>query len=224
MKKISLISILFVICISLFPSLGTTEDAYILNCHKITGECFSLDRRTDSTLEFFGQRKLDEYETISIAVKPVLKIKESLTEEEKEKIIPLNEVALAILINMKGLKFFRQIEKYPNGRIKAESTGYGISKNLIEYCHGKRVQWWENGQKQIEADCAYGYTEGKVTSWYESGIKGDEAYVHENKLHGVRKIYDTKGNLLYVDTYENNEKKNRKAYTSEGKLKFDQDY
>ncbi len=50
------------------------------------------------------------------------------------------------------------------------------------------------------------------------------AEYQDGKLHGVAKKYDSKGNLLYKDTYKHGEKTNRKAFDREGRLKFSTDY
>jgi len=45
-----------------------------------------------------------------------------------------------------------------------------------------------------------------------------------DKLEGVSKTYYKNGEYMYIDTYKNDKKINRKAYTEEGQLKFEQDY
>ena len=59
---------------------------------------------------------------------------------------------------------------------------------------------------------------------HRTGIVESKLNFLGGNLHGVVKTYYQNGALLYKDTYKNGEKINRKAYDSEGRLKFSQDY
>jgi len=50
-----------------------------------------------------------------------------------------------------------------------------------------------------------------------------EANFKNEKLDGVCKTYYPNGEIQYIDTYQNGQKINRKAYDEEGKLQPDQD-
>lgn len=66
--------------------------------------------------------------------------------------------------------------------------------------------------------------EGIANEYYESGQIQAEYNFKNGKLNGISKAYYENGKYQYIDTYKNNIKINRKAYTEEGKLEFDQDY
>jgi len=51
-----------------------------------------------------------------------------------------------------------------------------------------------------------------------------EANFKNEKLDGVCRTYYPNGEIQYIDTYQNGQKINRKAYDEEGKLQSDQDY
>ena len=60
--------------------------------------------------------------------------------------------------------------------------------------------------------------------YYPSGeLKVERNYIND-KQEGVARIYYENGQYIYIDTYKNDKKINRKAYTEEGQLEFDQDY
>jgi len=223
MKKVALI-VLLVIGSSISTISAIADESYMLYCHKESGECFSPKKEADTTLEYFGDRNYGDYETVFINVKPARNIDKKLSEKEKEELIDVNEAITAMLIKWHDLKFFKQVEKYPNGAKKMEYTGYGTSKYLIECKSGKVTEWYESGKKKMEVDTRYGVISGKVIVWREDGIKAEESEYVNDKLHGVSKLYDSRGVLRYRDAYKIGEKTNRKAYDSEGKLKFDQDY
>jgi antitoxin component YwqK of YwqJK toxin-antitoxin module len=45
-----------------------------------------------------------------------------------------------------------------------------------------------------------------------------------DKKEGIEKFYYKSGGYQYIDTYKDGKKNNRKAYSEEGYLKFNQDY
>jgi len=59
---------------------------------------------------------------------------------------------------------------------------------------------------------------------YPSGELKIEYNYKNNRLEGITKWYYESGEILYIDTYKNGQKINRKAYDERGKLDFDQDY
>jgi len=217
-------ALLSILLLSNYSNPGMADESYMLYCHKITGECYSSENDPKSSIEYFGSRDIREYETLFLNVKPPLNINAELTEKELEQFYPAEEGVLSIIIAKDKLKLFKQVEMYPNGRKKAEYTGYGHSKEFIQYKHGKITQWYENGKKEKEIDAKYGVADGKGISWYENGIKHEESEFSNDKKHGVSKLYDEHGRLRYKDTYKVGEKINRKAYSEEGRLLFDQDY
>ena len=200
------------------------DNGYMLYCHKESGECFSPKKEADTTLEYFGNRNHQDYETVFINVKPARNLDKELSEKEKEELIEFNECYTSIMIKTYELKFFKQVEKYPSGAKKVEYTGYGTSKHTIAHKSGKFTEWYESGKKKMEVDNRYGVIDGKVIVWHEDGNKKEESEYVNDKLHGTSKLYDSRGTLRYKDTYKIGKKTNRKAYDREGKLTFDQDY
>ena len=60
--------------------------------------------------------------------------------------------------------------------------------------------------------------------YYKSGHLSGEMNFKNDKLEGISNTYYENGDYQYIDTYKNGKKINRKAYTEEGQLKFEQNY
>lgn len=196
------------------------DDTFMAYCYKKSGEIFYEEEFKSKSKQFDP----NDIEVIFLNVKPCRKFKKNMTEEEANEKIPVAEAITCLLVEKYGLKFFRNTEEYPNGKKKTEYTGYGTSKYLIEYKHGKLTEWYETGQKKHEVDFKFGSKEGKLSVWYKNGAKQSKANLVGGKLNGVAKTYYQNGGLMYKDTFKNGEKINRKAYDKEGKLNFNQDY
>lgn len=133
-------------------------------------------------------------------------------------------------------------EFFPNGNVKRE----------VRYMNGKLNglfrTYYENGQIEQEAVYQDGQIEGMYRSFYEGGdLHQEKSYIHgklngvyraidEHEIpffeisykddiqHGPDKIYDQKGVLQYLDTYQEGILINRKTYDEYGLLKYDQDF
>jgi antitoxin component YwqK of YwqJK toxin-antitoxin module len=206
-------------------SITNAEEIYKAYCHEATGECFYEEDRPIPITE------LKDYETIFVNAPPVKEVdlKEKSTEKEAEQKIHMDEGILMLLMAQRKklgtpLKFFRYVGEYPNGQKELDYTGYGASRLTIECLHGKFTEWYQTGGKKKEIDYKWGKVWGKVKVWYPNGAKKEESEYRSSKLHGVSKLYDENGELVYKDTYKDGEKTNRKAYSPEGRLIFDQSY
>jgi hypothetical protein len=60
--------------------------------------------------------------------------------------------------------------------------------------------------------------------YYPSGKLLYERNYINDKLEGIARNYYENGEYKYIDTYKDGKKINRKAYTEEGQLKFNEDY
>ena len=74
----------------------------------------------------------------------------------------------------------------------------------------------------------WSYKEGKREGLTETYFKNGSLKARWNykggQLDGVTRTYYESGGIKYIDTYRDGCKINRKAYTTKGKLEFDQDY
>ena len=203
-----------------YPTNIRADDTFMAYCHKRTGQIFYEEEFKIISKQFAR----NDIEIIFLNVKPCRKWKENPGEEELDEPIPVPEVITCIAVEKFGLKLFKTIEEYPNGKKKTEYTGYGTSKNTLEFKHGKYTEWYETGRKKLEIDFKFSVKQGNLVVWYKNGAKQSIANFLGDKLNGVAKTFYQNGALLYKDTYKNGEKINRKAYDKEGRLKFSQDY
>tara|TARA_B100000959_G_C14963855_1_gene616907 strand:- start:1276 stop:2091 length:816 start_codon:yes stop_codon:yes gene_type:complete len=120
---------------------------------------------------------------------------------------------------------------FKNSKMEGTATGY--------YYNG-RVRFYENYKNNIKNGyCKYfneyggikkeeNYKNGKLDGnrklYNEDGHISDERNYKEGKREGIFWVYYPNGEYQYIDTYKNDKKINRKAYTVEGQLRFDQDY
>lgn len=182
-------------------------------CHKKEEGCFVNELEPSNFYPGLSEEELQtgNYELLTLNAYPVFYLKNDLKIDPREKEPPLQSL-IAGAIENSGYKFFRQIQTYSDGAKKIEFTGYGRDQSWILIKHGIFHRWYQNGQKQLEADFRYGKLWGKSTIWYENGFKKQEANYIANKLHGVAKYYYEDGALMYEDTYEHGERKHRTTF------------
>jgi len=84
--------------------------------------------------------------------------------------------------------------------------------------------YYDNGELKQEQNYKNNKREGISKGYYKSGKLWAEWNHKNGKLEGISKGYFESGGIAYIDTYKNDKKINRKAYTEEGQLKFDQNY
>ena len=89
----------------------------------------------------------------------------------------------------------------------------GYCKYFNEYGGIKKEENYKNGK-----------LDGNRKLYNEDGHISDERNYKEGKREGIFWVYYPNGEYQYIDTYKNDKKINRKAYTVEGQLRFDQDY
>ena len=109
-------------------------------------------------------------------------------------------------------------EYYPSGKLKSEGNVVDGKKG------GIHKEYYENGQLWIEDNYKNGKLDGLSKIYYESGQLWIEENYKNDKKNGVYREYYKTGGLRFRDIYKNDIKINRKEYTEEGQLKFDQDY
>lgn len=103
---------------------------------------------------------------------------------------------------------------YKNGKLKCNIIGSN-GKQLMTF-------YYENGVKSMEGYIieAPFYQVGKWQEWYRNGQLKEEinyidqdTLVNPNVLHGINKYWDSKGNLIKEEYYENNKLIKAKEYT-----------
>ena len=87
-----------------------------------------------------------------------------------------------------------------------------------------RKEFYPSGKLRSEGNIVDGKKEGIHKEYYESGQLWIEENYKNDKKNGVYREYYKTGGLRFRDIYKNDIKINRKEYTEEGQLKFDQDY
>tara|TARA_B100002003_G_C13853808_1_gene418364 strand:+ start:265 stop:666 length:402 start_codon:yes stop_codon:yes gene_type:complete len=85
-------------------------------------------------------------------------------------------------------------------------------------------EYYPSGELKSEVNVINGKLEGLRKVYYENGRLQWEENYKNGKKNGVSREYYNNGEIRFIDTYKNDIKVNRKAYTEEGKLKFNQDY
>ena len=105
---------------------------------------------------------------------------------------------------------------------------YGGIKKEENYIDGKKEgsykEYHNNGKLLLEENYKNGKLDGNRKLYNEDGHISDERNYKEGKREGIFWVYYPNGEYQYIDTYKNDKKINRKAYTVEGQLRFDQDY
>ncbi len=109
-------------------------------------------------------------------------------------------------------------EYYPSGKLKSE----------VNYKNGKLegifMDYYKHGKLKYEANYKNGKEEGIARGYYKNGKLEYEENYKNGKLEGHAKTYYETGEYMFIDTYKNGININRKSYTEDGKLEFDQDY
>jgi len=123
-----------------------------------------------------------------------------------------------ILINSSFALAEIRKEFYPSGKLRSEGNIVDGKKE------GIHKEYYENGQLWIEDNYENGKLDGLSNNYYESGQLWIEENYKNDKKNGVYREYYKTGGLRFRDIYKNDIKINRKEYTEEGQLKFDQDY
>ena len=67
---------------------------------------------------------------------------------------------------------------------------------------GLWTDWYENGQKKAEANWKDGKEAGFTTAWYENGQKQGEGHSKDGERHGVWIFYTEYGTELVRETYK----------------------
>ena len=92
----------------------------------------------------------------------------------------------AIIISLSALSYAlkltggsgKQTQWYDNGQKKMEAEFVNGQQ------HGKTIEWYENGKMREDTEWAEGKPHGKSTSWHENGQKKSEGQFLNGEAHG----------------------------------------
>lgn len=107
-----------------------------------------------------------------------------------------------------------QIERFPNGAPRV-SYGFYRDQKGKQVCHGKRIEWTENGQKFSEGTCRDGKAEGLRTYWHQNGRKSSEGYYHNDEPVGVWLHWYSDGQLAARCPYSHGQRQGTCLYWNE---------
>lgn len=92
-----------------------------------------------------------------------------------------------------NLIYFRNSEELFSGTVQVLRPDGSIQKKyrvLNGLRDGAWVEWWENGQKLVEANWKEGKKFGSTTWWYDTGRKWKEIHFDENGKYLASEFYD----------------------------------
>ena len=107
---------------------------------------------------------------------------------------------------------------YQNGNVKAEA----IFKN--GKLEGPFISYHENGAISAKGSYLNDKGNGNWVKYYKSGNPEADCNYKNGKKHGTCKKYWENGNYAYIDFFENNTLKNRRAFNAYGKELWSQKY
>ncbi|WP_417361287.1 hypothetical protein [Galbibacter sp.] len=106
----------------------------------------------------------------------------------------------------KRIKMFNGYEnvKYPNELTLKKKLQQLFDKEQIEpEYQGKRLEYYQNGNKQLEEYYENGLLNGKRNIWYPNEVVQSTQSYLKGKKNGVFKWYSGKGNLTKIEKFDN---------------------
>lgn len=108
------------------------------------------------------------------------------------------------------------VESYPGGQHKsAVIVVYGSPTGAI--------QWFENGQKQMEASTGSLHQTGRVTEWYENGQKKSEQNIVEGRQEGPATQWYENGQMQSYGSIHDNKRVGLSTVWYENGQKFSEE-
>ena len=79
-----------------------------------------------------------------------------------------------------------------------------LTKSFLDKSYtGKHIEYYSDGQKQLEQNYKNGKLEGLETTWYESGKKKSEKFFKNDKLEGLSIVWHENGQKEVERNYKN---------------------
>ncbi|RXG13900.1 antitoxin component YwqK of YwqJK toxin-antitoxin module [Leeuwenhoekiella aestuarii] len=118
----------------------------------------------------------------------------------------LKKLTTGYCTRSKRIKVFNGFEdiKYPNQLTlkKKLQQLFEIEKNEPKY-DGKRIEYYQNGNKQLEENYENGILNGPRMLWYPNETLQSTQNYNNGKKNGVFKWFSTKGNLTKTEKFKN---------------------
>ncbi len=123
------------------------------------------------------------------------------------------------------------VENYVNGLLNGQKTTYyrnGSKEAVVNFkndkLEGSIVEYWENGKIKTKGAYLNDKPTGYWVAYNKKGIREEECNYKNGKKYGTAKQYWENGNYAYIDTYEADVLKSRRAFNAYGKELWSQKY
>lgn len=98
---------------------------------------------------------------------------------------------------------------FVNGQEHGIYTSYhdnGKEKLVVNFTHGQKdgiqKMFYDNGQIGSQINYVMGKREGVMTEWAYEGYKSSEVFYKNNYMVGIKKYFDSKGNVIKTEEYK----------------------